>query len=62
LNPRHFSGFYLCLCSCGESRLVVSWCVGDRCNMVGSDEHHGRIIRPGAEDLGWLSTGRVLGG
>jgi hypothetical protein len=27
---------------CGESRLLVSWCVGDRCDMAGSDEDHGR--------------------
>jgi hypothetical protein len=30
--------------------------------MVGSNEDHGRSMRPGAEDRGWSSTGRVLGG
>jgi hypothetical protein len=29
---------------------------------VGSDENHGRSMRPGAENHGWLSTGQVLGG
>jgi hypothetical protein len=47
---------------CGESCLIVSWCVGDRCDMVGSNEDLGRSRRPGAEDRGWSSTGRVLGG
>jgi hypothetical protein len=47
------------ICSCGESRLLVSWCVGDRCGMVSSDEDHGR---PGVEDQGWSSIGHVLGG
>jgi hypothetical protein len=48
--------------SCGESCLLVSWCAGDRCDMVSSDEDHGRSRRPSAEDRGWSSTGRVLGG
>jgi hypothetical protein len=30
--------------------------------MVGSDEDHSRSRRPGIEDRGWSSTGRVLGG
>jgi hypothetical protein len=30
--------------------------------MAGSDEDHGRNRRPGVEDQGWSSTGRVLGG
>jgi hypothetical protein len=47
------------LCSYGESCLLVSWCVGGRCDMVGSDEDHVRSRRPGAEDWGWSSTGRV---
>jgi hypothetical protein len=34
--------FYLYLCLCGESRLLVSWCAGGRCTMTGSDEDHGR--------------------
>jgi hypothetical protein len=49
-------------CSCGESCLLVSWCVGDRCDMVGSDEDRGRSRRPDAENRGWSSIGRVLGG
>jgi hypothetical protein len=35
---------------CGESCLVVLWCVGDRCDMMGSDEDRGRSRRPGAKD------------
>jgi hypothetical protein len=52
--------FYLC--SCGESRLLVSWCVRDKCDMTGSDEDLGRSRRYGIEDQKWSSTGRVLGG
>jgi hypothetical protein len=37
---------------CGESRLLVSWCVGDRCDMTGSDKDLGKSRRPGAEDWG----------
>jgi hypothetical protein len=33
--------------------LLVLWCVGGRCDMVCSDEDHGRSRRPGAEDRGW---------
>jgi hypothetical protein len=29
---------------------------------VGSDDDLGKSRRPGAEDRGWSSTGRVLGG
>jgi hypothetical protein len=47
---------------CGESCLHVSWCVGDKCGMTDSDEDRGRSRRLGAEDHGWSSTGRVLGG
>jgi hypothetical protein len=46
----------------GESCLLVSRCVGDRCDMVGSDEDLGRSRRPSVEDQGWSNTGRVLGG
>jgi hypothetical protein len=42
--------------------LLVSWCAGDRCSRAGSDEDHDRSRRPGVEDQGWSSTGRVLGG
>jgi hypothetical protein len=40
------------LCSCGESCLLVSWCVGNRCDMARSDEDLGMSMRPGAEDQG----------
>jgi hypothetical protein len=49
LNLGYFSCFTP-IYSCGESRLLVLWCVGDRCDMVGSDEDHDRSRRPGAED------------
>jgi hypothetical protein len=39
--------------SFGESRLLVSWCVGGRCGMACSDEDRARSRRPGAEDRGW---------
>jgi hypothetical protein len=39
--------------SFGESCLLVSWCAGGRCGMACSDEDHGRIRRPSAEDWGW---------
>jgi hypothetical protein len=61
-NPGHFGSFSFIFVSCGESRLLVSWCVGSRCDMTGSDENLGRSKRHGAEDQGWSSTGRVLGG
>jgi hypothetical protein len=61
-NLGHFGCFYLYLSSCEESCLLVSWCVGDRCNMADSDEDLGRSRRPGVEDRGWSSTGRVLDG
>jgi hypothetical protein len=50
--------------SLGESRLLVSWCAGDRCGMARSDEDCGRSRRPGAEDRKWLhrSSTRWPGG
>jgi hypothetical protein len=42
--------------------LLVLWCVGDMCDIAGSDEDLGRSRRLGAEDQGWSSIGRVLGG
>jgi hypothetical protein len=42
--------------------LLVSWCAGGSCDMEGSDEDCGRSRKPDAEDRGWSSTGRVLGG
>jgi hypothetical protein len=52
-NLGHFGLFYLYLCPCGESRLLVSWCVDDRCGMVGSDKHCGRSRRLDVKDRGW---------
>jgi hypothetical protein len=40
--------FYLYLC--GKSHLLVSWCVGDRCDMTDSDKDLGTSRRPDAED------------
>jgi hypothetical protein len=37
---------------CGESCLLVSWCVGGRCNMADNDDDCGRSRRPGVEDWG----------
>jgi hypothetical protein len=48
-----FVSFTFILVLCGESRLLVSWCAGGRCDMTGSDEDHGRSSRPGAEDREW---------
>jgi hypothetical protein len=36
----------------GESCLLVSWSVGDRCGMTGIDEDRGKSRRPDAEDWG----------
>jgi hypothetical protein len=36
--------------SCGESRLLVLWCVGDMCGMVNSDKDRDRSRIPGAEN------------
>jgi hypothetical protein len=52
--------FYLYLC--GKSHLLVSWCVGDRCDMTDNDKDLGTSRRPDAKDRGWSSTSRVLGG
>jgi hypothetical protein len=49
------------LCSCGESCLLVLWCVGDRCDMTDSDEDYSRSMRHDAEDQRWSSIDRVLG-
>jgi hypothetical protein len=53
---------YPIICSCGKSCLLVSWCIGDMCDMADNDGDLGTSRRPGAEDRGWSSTGRVLGG
>jgi hypothetical protein len=42
--------------------LLLSLCTGSRCDMAGSHEDRGRSRRPGAENQGWSSIGRVLGG
>jgi hypothetical protein len=39
--------------SLGELCLLVSWCVGGRCDMTCSNEDSDRSRRPGAEDRGW---------
>jgi hypothetical protein len=57
-----FQLFYLIICSCGESCLLVSCCVGVRCDMVDSNKDLGRSSRPGTEDQGWSSTDRILDG
>jgi hypothetical protein len=36
LNPGYFCCFTFTFVSFGESYLLVSWCAGDRCDMVGS--------------------------
>jgi hypothetical protein len=45
---------------CGELCLLVSWCVGDRCDMAGSDEDHSGSRRPGLQ-VGLLVAGRSRG-
>jgi hypothetical protein len=58
-----FQLFYLYICFLvGESHLLASWCAGGRWGMAGSNEDRGRSRRLGAEDWGWSSTCRVLGG
>jgi hypothetical protein len=62
-KPGTFLWFYaVAFVLCRESHFLVSWCVGDRCDMADSDEDYGRSRRPGAEDQGWSNTGRVLSG
>jgi hypothetical protein len=46
-----FSSFFV---SFGESRWLVSWCVGGRCSMACSDKDRGRSRRPGVENRVWL--------
>jgi hypothetical protein len=45
---------------CEELRLLVSWCVGDRCDIVDSDDDHSRSRKPDAEDRWWLTTDQIL--
>jgi hypothetical protein len=53
-NLGHFSCFTFIFISFGESWLLVSWCAGGRCDMVGNDEDHSRNRRSSAENQGWL--------
>jgi hypothetical protein len=46
---------------CGESCILILWCVGDRCDMADNDEDLGKGRRQGVEDRRWSSIGRVLG-
>jgi hypothetical protein len=48
--------------SCGESCLLVSWCVGDMCDKTSNDEDRDRSRKPGAVDWGWSNTVQVLSG
>jgi hypothetical protein len=59
LNPGNFDGSTP-IYSCGESRLLISWCAGDRCNIAGNDKDHGRSRSPSAEDRGCSKIGQVL--
>jgi hypothetical protein len=52
--------FYFYLYSYGESHLLISWCVGDRCDIASNNEDLGRSRRPSAADCGWSNTGRIL--
>jgi hypothetical protein len=52
-NLKHFCCFTFIFVFVAESCLLVSWCAGGSCGMVGSDEDQGRSRRPGAEDRGW---------
>jgi hypothetical protein len=45
--------FFLTFSSFGESRLLVSWYAGGRCDMACSDVDRGTSRRPDAEDRGW---------
>jgi hypothetical protein len=46
----------------GKMCLLVLSCVGDECDMAGTEDDQGRSRRIGAEDRGWSGTSRVLGG
>jgi hypothetical protein len=54
--------FFFTFSSFGGSRLLVSWCAGDRCDMACSDVDRGTSRRPDAEDRVWShrSGTRVL--
>jgi hypothetical protein len=61
-NLGRFSSFTFIFVLCEELCLLVSWCAGDKCGMVGSDEDRGRNRRPSAKNRRWSGIGRVLGG
>jgi hypothetical protein len=48
-EPGIVSFYFFYLCFVGESRLLVSWCAGGRCDMACSDKDCGRSRRPSAE-------------
>jgi hypothetical protein len=56
--------FFFIFSSFEESRLLVSWCAGGRCDIAYNDEDRGTSRRTGAEDRGWShrSGTRVPGG
>jgi hypothetical protein len=56
--------FFFTFSSFGETRLLVSWCAGGRCDMAYSDVDRGTSRRPGVEDRGGShrSGTRVPGG
>jgi hypothetical protein len=60
LNLECFYSFTFIFVSCRESCLLVSWCLGDWCDMMVNDENHRRSRRPGAEDREWSSMSLVL--
>jgi hypothetical protein len=43
-NPRHSGSFTFILISCGESCLLISWCVGARCRGSGMVEQVGYSV------------------
>jgi hypothetical protein len=61
LNSIHFGSFTFISVSFKESCLLVSWCAGDRCDIVCSDENRDRSRRSGTEDRDGR-TSRVLSG
>jgi hypothetical protein len=52
-NIGHFNSFAFIFISCGESRLLVSWCACGMCDMMESDEDRDRSRRPDTEDRRW---------
>jgi hypothetical protein len=52
-NLGYFDYFTFTLVLFEELCLLVSWCIGARCDMADSDEDRGRSRRPGVKDRGW---------